>query len=40
MGTSADYELAIQEGGSNQVRVGSTIFGVRDYPNKAVQDKQ
>ena len=31
MGTSQDYELAIQVGGSNQVRLGTTIFGARDY---------
>jgi len=31
MGTSQDYELAIQEGGSNQVRLGTTIFGARNY---------
>ena len=30
MGMSADYELAIEEG-SNLVRVGSAIFGARDY---------
>ena len=34
MGTSADFEAAISEGGANQVRVGSTIFGARLYPNK------
>ena len=31
MGTSQDYELAILEGGANQVRLGTTIFGARDY---------
>jgi len=30
MGMSGDYELAI-ENGSNMVRVGSSIFGVRNY---------
>ena len=30
MGMSADYEQAIQEGSTN-VRIGSTIFGHRDY---------
>ncbi len=30
MGMSGDYELAIEEG-SNMVRVGSAIFGERDY---------
>lgn len=32
-GMSDDYPLAIQEG-SNMVRVGSLIFGVRDYSKK------
>lgn len=30
MGMSGDYEIAI-ENGSNMVRIGSLIFGVRDY---------
>jgi len=30
MGMSADFEKAIEEGSTN-VRVGSTIFGVRNY---------
>ena len=34
MGTSQDYELAILEGGANQVRLGTTIFGARDYSKK------
>jgi uncharacterized pyridoxal phosphate-containing UPF0001 family protein len=29
-GMSGDYELAIQAG-SNMVRIGSSIFGARDY---------
>ena len=33
MGTSLDYEMAIQEG-ANEVRLGSTIFGARNYPAK------
>ncbi|KAL4163643.1 hypothetical protein KRP22_005071 [Phytophthora ramorum] len=33
MGMSGDYELAISCG-STHVRVGSTIFGVRNYANK------
>jgi pyridoxal phosphate enzyme (YggS family) len=33
MGMSSDYEEAIQKGATN-VRVGSTIFGERIYPNK------
>ncbi|MDC0584518.1 YggS family pyridoxal phosphate-dependent enzyme [Bacteroidales bacterium] len=33
MGMSHDYKLAIEEG-SNMVRIGSSIFGARDYPNK------
>jgi PLP dependent protein len=35
MGTSQDYELAIEEG-SNEVRLGTTIFGARNYANKKV----
>ncbi|VEU40427.1 unnamed protein product [Pseudo-nitzschia multistriata] len=34
MGMSGDYETAIAKGSTN-VRVGSTIFGQRDYSNKA-----
>ncbi len=30
MGMSGDYELCVEEG-SNMIRLGSTIFGVRDY---------
>ena len=30
MGMSNDYELAIEEG-SNMIRVGSNIFGKRNY---------
>lgn len=33
MGMSGDYEEAIRRGSTN-VRVGSTIFGARYYPNK------
>ncbi|KAI0556924.1 proline synthetase associated protein [Gracilaria domingensis] len=33
MGMSADFEAAIKMG-SDSVRVGSTIFGERQYPNK------
>ena len=33
MGTSADYEEAILEG-STEVRLGTTIFGARDYKKK------
>jgi len=33
MGMSGDFEAAIQAGATN-VRVGSTIFGARDYSNK------
>ena len=32
MGMSGDYELAIQEG-SNMVRIGSLLFGARNYPS-------
>lgn len=32
MGMSGDYELAIQAG-SNMVRIGSSIFGARNYAN-------
>ena len=31
MGMSGDFELAIQEG-SNMVRIGSLLFGARNYP--------
>jgi pyridoxal phosphate enzyme (YggS family) len=31
MGMSSDYEIAIEEG-STMVRIGSSIFGVRNYP--------
>ena len=30
MGMSGDYKLCVEEG-SNVVRIGSTIFGVRNY---------
>jgi uncharacterized pyridoxal phosphate-containing UPF0001 family protein len=30
MGMSGDFELAIQEG-STEVRVGSALFGAREY---------
>ena len=33
MGMSGDYEAAIAAG-STSVRVGSAIFGARDYPAK------
>lgn len=33
MGMSADFEQAIAQGSTN-VRVGSTIFGARDYSQK------
>ena len=33
MGMSGDYALCIEEG-SNMIRVGSTIFGARDYGTK------
>lgn len=33
MGMSGDYKLAIEKG-STMIRVGSTIFGARDYSNK------
>jgi uncharacterized pyridoxal phosphate-containing UPF0001 family protein len=34
MGMSGDFEAAIEMGSTN-VRVGSTIFGARQYPAKA-----
>ncbi|WP_028357546.1 YggS family pyridoxal phosphate-dependent enzyme [Brackiella oedipodis] len=34
MGMSADFELAIAEG-ATQIRVGSALFGARDYANGA-----
>ncbi|KAI9123848.1 hypothetical protein K1719_005458 [Acacia pycnantha] len=36
MGMSSDFELAIEMGSTN-VRVGSTIFGAREYPKKQNQ---
>ncbi|XP_019251662.1 PREDICTED: proline synthase co-transcribed bacterial homolog protein [Nicotiana attenuata] len=33
MGMSGDFELAVEMGSTN-VRVGSTIFGAREYPKK------
>lgn len=33
MGMSNDYEIAISEG-STMVRIGSSIFGLRDYTTK------
>ena len=33
MGTSQDYELAVKEG-ATEVRLGTTIFGARDYKSK------
>ncbi|XP_006000351.1 pyridoxal phosphate homeostasis protein [Latimeria chalumnae] len=38
MGMSTDFEHAIHVGATN-VRVGSTIFGERDYSNKSTCDK-
>lgn len=35
MGMSGDYEMAIEEG-SNMIRVGSAIFGERDYSRKPI----
>ncbi|MGC8803806.1 MAG: alanine racemase, partial [Bacteroidales bacterium] len=35
MGMSNDYQIAIEEG-SNMIRVGSLIFGERNYGNKSV----
>ena len=34
MGTSLDFEMAIEEG-ATEVRLGSTIFGERIYPTKS-----
>ncbi|KAE7995371.1 hypothetical protein FH972_000178 [Carpinus fangiana] len=36
MGMSADFEQAIEMASTN-VRIGSTIFGAREYPKKQVQ---
>lgn len=36
MGMSGDYEIAIEEG-SNLIRVGSAIFGERDYSKKTIK---
>ena len=38
MGMSKDFEEAIKIGSTN-VRVGSSIFGARNYPNKDSSDK-
>ncbi|NWH75841.1 PLPHP protein, partial [Piaya cayana] len=38
MGMSTDFQHAIEVGSTN-VRIGSTIFGERDYPNKAAGGK-
>ncbi|XP_009951634.1 PREDICTED: proline synthase co-transcribed bacterial homolog protein [Leptosomus discolor] len=38
MGMSTDFQHAIEVGSTN-VRIGSTIFGERDYSNKAVGGK-
>jgi PLP dependent protein len=38
MGMSGDYEEAIARG-STSVRVGSSIFGAREYPNKEPPQK-
>jgi len=35
MGMSNDYQIAIEEG-SNMIRIGSLIFGERNYSNKSV----
>ncbi|KAJ8285585.1 hypothetical protein GJAV_G00028500 [Gymnothorax javanicus] len=39
MGMSTDFEHAIEVGSTN-VRVGSTIFGERDYPNTPSPEKK
>jgi hypothetical protein len=33
MGMSGDFEIAIAKGATS-IRVGSTLFGARDYSNK------
>ncbi|KAG8141366.1 hypothetical protein E2320_006994 [Naja naja] len=38
MGMSTDFQHAIEVGSTN-VRIGSTIFGERSYPNKPAGDK-
>ncbi|XP_078521543.1 pyridoxal phosphate homeostasis protein [Lissotriton helveticus] len=38
MGMSGDFENAIEVGSTN-VRIGSTIFGERDYPNSPKNDR-
>jgi uncharacterized pyridoxal phosphate-containing UPF0001 family protein len=37
MGTSADFEQAIVEG-ANEVRVGTILFGERDYSKKKAKE--
>lgn len=38
MGMSVDFQHAIEVGSTN-IRVGSTIFGERDYSKKPAPDK-
>ena len=38
MGMSGDYQIA-QEEGSTMVRIGSSIFGARNYPNSWTQNE-
>ena len=37
MGMSADWKLAVAHG-SNMVRIGSSIFGPRDYSPKEIKE--
>jgi PLP dependent protein len=39
MGTSFDFEVAIEEG-STLIRVGEAIFGKRTYPTDRNEDKE
>lgn len=39
MGMSGDYEIAMEEG-ATMVRIGSSIFGEREYPNRGQGEEQ
>lgn len=39
IGTSKDWQLAMEEGGANEIRIGTDIFGAREYRVKAVESE-
>ena len=39
MGMSGDYACAMERG-ATELRIGSTIFGAREYPNKIAPPQQ